>query len=102
MTLEFNIFHLNKKHMLLEDENQVTDEVGSIGQHAGKLSVQALQEMTNQGAAGVLVLPSVPTEEQLLNSPSISENQNSKGKANNKESTQATVGVEEIILIDPP
>ena len=102
MTLELNIFHLNNKHKLLEDENQMTDEVGSIGQHAGKLSVQELQEMTNQGAAGVLVLPSVPTEEQLLNSPSISENQNSNGKTNNNQSTQATAGVEEIILLDPP
>ena len=61
MTLELNIFHLNNKHKLLEDENQMTDEVGSIGQHAGKLSVQELQEMTNQGAASVLELPSVPT-----------------------------------------
>ena len=31
MTLELNIFHLNNKHKLLEDENQMTDEVGSIG-----------------------------------------------------------------------
>ena len=68
MTLELNIFHLNNKHRLLEDENQMTDEVGSIGQHAGKLSVQELQEMTNQGASGVLVLPSTPTVSQLINS----------------------------------
>ena len=39
MTLELNIFHLNNKHRLPEDENQMTDEVGSIGHHAGKLSV---------------------------------------------------------------
>ena len=43
MTLELNIFHLNNKHRLPEDENQMTDEVVSIGQHAGKLSVQELQ-----------------------------------------------------------
>ena len=102
MTLELNIFHLNNKHKLLEDENQMTDEVGSIGQHAGKLSVQELKEMTNQGAASVLELPSVPTEEQLLNSPSISENQVTNGNSNTMESAQATVGVEEIILLDPP
>ena len=102
MTLELNIFHFNNKYRLLEDENQMTDEVGSIGQHARKLSVQELKEMTNQGAASVLELPSVPTEEQLLNSPSISENQVTNGKSNNKESAQATAGVEEIILLDPP
>ena len=73
MTLELNIFHLNNKHKLLEDENQMTYEVGSSGQHAEKLSVQELQEMDNQGAAEVLVFPSVPTAGQFLNSPSISE-----------------------------
>ena len=85
MTLELNIFHLNNKHRLPEDENQITDEVGSNGQHVGKLSVQELQEMTNQGAAEVLVLPSSPTVRQLINLPSISENQVTNGKTNNKE-----------------
>ena len=101
MTLELNIFHLKNKQKLLENENQITDEVGSNGQHAGKLSVQELQEMTNQGAASVLELPPVPTEEQLLNLPSISENQVTNGKTNNKESVEATAGFEEIILLDP-
>ena len=102
MTLELNIFHLNNKHKLLEDENQVTGETCSIGQDAGKLSVQELQEMANQGATDVLVLPSVATAGQLLNSNSISENQVNNGKSNTKESAQATAGVEEIILLDPP
>ena len=102
MTLDLNIFHLNNKQKLLENENQITDEVGSNGQHAGKLSVQELQEMTNQGAAGALELPPVPTEEQLINLPSISENQVTNGKTNNQETAQATSGFEEIILLDPP
>ena len=102
MTLELNIFHLNNKHRLPEDENQITNEVGSNGQHAGKLSVQELQEMTNQGAAEVLVLPSPPTVRQLINLPSISENQVTNGKTNNKETAQATAGFKEIILLDPP
>ena len=102
MTLELNIFHLNNKHKLVEDENQVTGEVCSVGQDAEKLSVQELQEMANQGEADVLVLPSVPTAGQLLSSKSISENQVNNGKSNTKESAQATAGVEEIILLDPP
>ena len=61
MTLELNIFHLNNKHRLPEDENQMTDKVGSNGQHAGKLSVQELQGIVGQGAASVLELPSEPT-----------------------------------------
>ena len=102
MTLELNIFHLNNKHRLLEDENQMTDEVGSIGHHAGKLSVHELQGIASQSEAEVLVLPSVPTAGQLLSSNSISENQANNGKFYTKESAQATAGVEEIILPDPP
>ena len=102
MTLELNIFHLNNKQKLLENENQITDEVGSNGQHAGKLSVQELQGIVSQGAASVLELPSEPTVGQLLNSPFISEDQVTNEKTNNKETAQATAGFEEIILLDPP
>ena len=42
MTLELNIFHLNNKQNLLETENQISDEVVSIDQCAGKQSVQEL------------------------------------------------------------
>ena len=102
MTLELNIFHLNNKHKLPEDENQITDEVVSIGQHAGKLSVKELQGIASQGEEEVLVLPSVPTAGQLLNSKSISEKPSNNGKFYIKETAQATAGVEEIILLDPP
>ena len=102
MTLELNIFHLNNKHKLVETENQMTDEVGSVSQDAGKQNVQEMQEMANKGESGVLVLPSVATAGQLLSSNSISENQVNNGKFNTKESAQATAGVEEIILLDPP
>ena len=102
MTLELNIFHLNNKHRLPEEENQMTDEVGSIGQHAGKLSVQELQGIVSQGEEEVLVLSSVPTAGQLLSSKSISEDQVTNGKSNTMDSAQATAGVEEIILLDPP
>ena len=102
MTLELNIFHLNNKHKLVETENQVTDEVCSVGQDAGKLNVQELKEIANQGEAGVLVLPSVATADELLSSKSISEKQINNGKSNIKAAAQATVGVEEILLFDPP
>ena len=102
MTLELNIFHLNNKHKLGETEKQVTDEVCSVGQKAGKLNVQELQEMANQGEAGVLVLPSVATADELLSSKSISEKQINNGKSNIKAAAQATVGAEELLLFDPP
>ena len=102
MTLELNIFHLNNKHKIVETENQMTDKICSVGEDAGKLNVQELQGIANQGEAEVLVLPSVATAGQLLSSNSISENQVNNGKSNTKESAQATAGVEEIILLDPP
>ena len=102
MTLELNIFHLNNKHKLLENENQITDEVVSNGQDAGKLSVQELQGIVSQGGEEILVLPSTPTARQLTNSESISEDQVNKWTPNTMESAQATAGVEEIILLDPP
>ena len=102
MTLELNIFHLNNKHQLPEDENQMTDEVGSNGQKARKLSVQELQGIVSQGEEEVLVLSSTSTEGQLFSSKSITENQVTNGKSNTMESAQATAGFEEIILLDPP
>ena len=102
MTLEVNIFHLNNKHKLLEDENQLTDEICSVGQDARKLNVQELQEIANQGETEVLVLPSVATVGQLLSSNSISENQVNNGKANIKAAAQTAARVEEILLFDPP
>ena len=102
MTLELNIFHLNNKHKLLENENQIIDEVVSNGQDAGKLSVQELQGIVSQGGEEILVLPSTPTARQLTNSESISEDQVNKWTPNTMESAQTTAGVEEIILLDPP
>ena len=102
MTLELNIFHLNNKHELLENENHITDEVVSNGQHAGKLSVQELQGIVSQGGEEILVLPSTPTARQFINSESISEDQVNNWTPNTMEPAQATVAVEEIILLDPP
>ena len=102
MTLELNIFHLNNKHKLVETENQVTDEVCSVGQNARKLNVQELQEIANQGEASVVVLPSVATVGHLLNSESTSGKESNHGKSNIKAAAQATAGVEEILLFDPP
>ena len=101
MTLELNIFHLNNKHKLVETENQVTDEVCSVDQNAGKLNVQELQELANKGEAGVLVLPSVATAGQVLSSNSISEKKINKWKSNIKAAAQTIAWVEEILLFDP-
>ena len=102
MTLELNIFHLNNKQNLLENENPITDEVVSNGQYAGRQSVQELQGVISQEDEEILVLPSTPTASQLLNSKAISEDHFNNWAPNTLEPAQANVGVEEIILLDTP
>ena len=102
LPLELNIFHLNNKHELLENEKHITDKVVSNDQYAGKQSAQEMQGIVSQGDEEILVLPSTPTANQLINSQSISEDQFNNWAPNTMESTQATAGVEEIILLDPP
>ena len=102
MTLELNIFHLNNKQNLLEIENQISDEVVSIDQCAGKQSVQELQGVIGQEDVEILVLPSTSTASQLVNSTAITEEQFNNWSSNTLEPAQANAGGEEIILLDPP
>ena len=102
MTLELNIFHLNNKQNLLETENQISDEVVSIDQCAGKQSVQELQGVISQEEVEILVLPSTPTASQLLNSTAFSKDHINNWSPNKMEPAPATAWVEEIILLDPP
>ena len=102
MTLELNIFHLNKNPKLLETENPITDEVVSIDQCAGKKGAQEMQGVISKGDKGELVLPTTPTASQLLNPTSIPEEQFDIWPPNIMEPAQATTWVEEIILLDPP
>ena len=62
MTLELNIFHLSNKHKLVENGNQGTDEVCSVGPNAEKPNVHELQELVKEnetidGGLNALVLP---------------------------------------------
>ena len=102
MTLELNIFHLNNKYELLENQNHITDEVVSIGQCAGKQSAQEMQGVISLGDEEDLVLPTTPTASQLLNSTAITEEQFDNWPPNILEPNQTNAWVEEIILLDPP
>ena len=102
MTLELNIFHLNNKHELLENQNHITDEVVSIDQCAGKQSAQEMQGVISLGDEEDLVLPTTPTASQLLNSTAITEEHFDNWLPNILEPNQAIAWVEEIILLDPP
>ena len=102
MTLELNIFQLNKKQNLLETENPIFYEVVSIDQCAGKQIAQEMHGEISQDDEEILVLPSTPTASQLLNSTAITEEQFDKWPPNIMEPVEATLWVEEIILLDPP
>ena len=73
MTLELNIFHLSNKHKLVEDDKEVSNEVYSIGQNAGKPNVHKLQELANQDEAVDWELSSVTPAEPLVSSKPPSE-----------------------------
>ena len=102
MTLELNIFQLNNKQNLLETENPIFDEVVSIDQCAGKQIAQEMHGEISQDDEEILVLPSTPTASELLNSTAITEEQFDKWPPNIMEPAEATVWVEEIILLYPP
>ena len=102
MTLELNIFHLNNKHELLENQNHITDEVVSIDQCAGKQSAQEMLGVISLGDEEILVSPTTPIASQLLNSTATTEEQFNNWPPNILEPNQATAWVEEIILLDPP
>ena len=102
MTLELNIFHLNHKHKPVEGDKEGSDEVCSIGQNAAKPKVHRLQELANQDEAVFWELPSIVTAEQLLSPKSPSEKKINNEESNIKALAQATVGVKELLLLDPP
>ena len=102
MTLELNIFHLSSKHKLVEDDKEGRNEVCSIGQNAGKPNVHKLQELANQDEAVDWELSSVTPAEPLISPKSPNEKKINKKGPSMKATTQATVGVKELLLLDPP
>ena len=102
MTLELNIFHLCHKQKSLEAEVEGNNEVCSVDQSSGKPNVQELQGIANQGEAGVCVLPSVATVENLVSPNSISEKPFNDEESSIKAAAQTTARVEELLLLDPP
>ena len=102
MTMELNIFQLNDNPNLLENENSIFNEVVLIDQCAGTQGTQEMQGVISLGDEEELVLPTTPTESQLLNPTSIPKEQFNIWPPNIMEPAQATAWVEEIILLDPP
>ena len=92
MTLELNIFHLNNKHKLVEDDKQGADEVYSIGQNAGIPKAPKLQtELVNQGEAVDWELAaSVTPAEPMVSPTSPNEKKLDKKEPSMKATAQAT------------
>ena len=79
-----------------------SDEVCSIGQNAGKPKVHKLQELANQDEAVDWELSSVTTVEQLVSPKSPSEKKINKNGPSTEAAAQATAGVKELLLLNPP
>ena len=105
MTLELNIFHLSNKHKLAEDDMQGSEEVCSNGLSAGKPKAHLLQVelvQKNEAIGGEWTSLVTPAE------PLICPTSPSEKKLNTKESSMEayvahiTVGVNELLFLDPP
>ena len=104
MTLELNIFHLSNKHKLVEDDKQGADEVCLIVQNAGKPKAPKLQAgLVNQDEAvdGELSASVTPVE-PMVNLKSPREKKFNKKEPSMRDVAQATAGVKELLLLDPP
>ena len=87
----------------MENGNQGTDEVCSVGLNAEKPNVQKLQELDKEnetigGGLNALVIPA----ESTISPKSPSEKKINKNGPSMKAAAQATVGVKELLLLDPP
>ena len=102
MTLELNIFHLSNKHKLVEDDKKGADEVFSICHNAGKPNIHICQELANQDEAVGWELSSVTLAKPLVSPKSPSEKKINKNGPSMKAAAQATAGVRELLLLDPP
>ena len=99
MTLELNIF----QHKQVEDDNQGVDEVFSIDPNAEKQNVHKLQELVKKNEAiGGEVNALVTLVEPMISSTSPSEKKFNKKEPSMKAAAQATAGVKELLLLDPP
>ena len=104
MTLELNIFHLSNKHKLTKDDKKGADEVCSVCQNAGKPKAPKLQEnLVNQDETVDWELAaSVTPAEPLVSPKSPSEKKVNKKEPSMRAVAQATAGVKELLLLDPP
>ena len=103
MTLELNIFYLSNKHKLVENGNQGTDDVCSIGPNVEKSNVHKLHELAKEnetigGGLNALVIPA----ESTISPKSPNEKKINKNGPSMKAVAQATAGVKELLLLDPP
>ena len=104
MTLELNIFHLSNKHKLVEDDKPRADEVCSIGQNTGKPNAPKLQaELVKVGEVVDWELAtSITPAEPMVSPTSPNEKKFDKKEPSMKAAAQATAGVKELLLLDPP
>ena len=103
MTLELNIFHLSNKHRPEKGEWQEFDEVCSIGLSAGKINAHKLQpELMKESEVvdGELATSLTPAEPMFPPAPPTVEKLKTK-ELRMKAAAHITVGVKELLLLDP-
>ena len=104
MTLELNIFHLSNKYKQ-EDERQEVDEVCSNGLSAGnpnahKLQVELVKK--NEAIGGEWTALVTPAEPMICPVSPSEKKLNTKEPSMEAYAAHITVGVKELLLLDPP
>ena len=103
MTLELIIFHLSNKHKPEKGERQDFDEVCSIGPSAGKPNAHKFQaELVKENEVVRELAASVTPAEPMISPASPSEKKFNKKELSMKAAAHITVGVKELLLLDPP
>ena len=105
MTLELNIFHLGSKHKSREEQEQESDEDCLICPSAVKHSAHKLQKelMKNSEAVDEELIASVTPPAPLIPlGPPGDKMLNTKELSMKETAAHLTVGVKELLLLDPP
>ena len=95
---------MSNKHKLAEDDKQGFDEVCLVGQNAGKPNAHKLQaELVKKSEAteGELAASVTPAE-PMVSPASPNEKKFNKKELSMKAAAHVTVGVKELLLLDPP
>ena len=105
MTLELNIFHLNRKHDVKEEQEQGSKEAYLSRPSAGECGPHELQDEVTKGIKATeekLNISITPPESMVPIAPPDGKMLKTKGQKLKSNAAHLTASMEELLLLDPP